>query len=164
MNLYGFAGGDPVNYDDPLGLCPPGDDDCEKTAKDVQTTTERVQRRVRQWNDAVQAGDEDESSQGHLQQLNNDKSHLQKLLNKLDECDDDDQFKGSKQNALDALGLPVKAGPGRYPTKKQIPRFGLMNFAPDQTARLNPNNARALGVAAGGGLLLYLGALFFAAP
>jgi RHS repeat-associated protein len=22
MNLYGFAGGDPVNYDDPFGLCP----------------------------------------------------------------------------------------------------------------------------------------------
>jgi len=23
MNLYGFAGGDPVNFSDPLGLCPP---------------------------------------------------------------------------------------------------------------------------------------------
>jgi RHS repeat-associated protein len=23
MNLYGFAGGDPVNYSDPFGLCPP---------------------------------------------------------------------------------------------------------------------------------------------
>src|SRR3712207_1175808 len=22
MNLYGFAGGDPVNYSDPFGLCP----------------------------------------------------------------------------------------------------------------------------------------------
>ncbi|CAN5907948.1 hypothetical protein BH11GEM2_BH11GEM2_34980 [soil metagenome] len=23
MNLYGFAGGDPVNFSDPFGLCPP---------------------------------------------------------------------------------------------------------------------------------------------
>jgi hypothetical protein len=32
MNLYGFAGGDPVNYSDPFGLCPPKDEntsDCE---------------------------------------------------------------------------------------------------------------------------------------
>jgi RHS repeat-associated protein len=26
LNLYGFAGGDPVNYSDPFGLCPPKDD------------------------------------------------------------------------------------------------------------------------------------------
>jgi RHS repeat-associated protein len=25
MNLYGFAGGDPVDYSDPFGLCPPAD-------------------------------------------------------------------------------------------------------------------------------------------
>ena len=32
MNLYGFGGGDPVNFSDPFGLCPPKDDnvqDCE---------------------------------------------------------------------------------------------------------------------------------------
>lgn len=29
MNLYGFAGGDPVNYADPFGLCPDGDPECE---------------------------------------------------------------------------------------------------------------------------------------
>jgi RHS repeat-associated protein len=23
LNVYGFAGGDPVNYSDPYGLCPP---------------------------------------------------------------------------------------------------------------------------------------------
>jgi hypothetical protein len=27
MNLYGFAGGDPVNFSDPFGLCPPEDND-----------------------------------------------------------------------------------------------------------------------------------------
>jgi hypothetical protein len=27
MNLYGFAAGDPVNFSDPLGLCPPEDHD-----------------------------------------------------------------------------------------------------------------------------------------
>ncbi len=27
MNLYGFAGGDPVNFSDPFGLCPPQDRD-----------------------------------------------------------------------------------------------------------------------------------------
>ena len=35
MNLYGFAGGDPVNFSDPFGLCPPKDDnhfDCEGSA------------------------------------------------------------------------------------------------------------------------------------
>ena len=26
LNLYGLAGGDPVNYNDPFGLCPPDDD------------------------------------------------------------------------------------------------------------------------------------------
>ena len=26
MNVYGFAGGDPVNFSDPFGLCPPKDD------------------------------------------------------------------------------------------------------------------------------------------
>jgi RHS repeat-associated protein len=31
FNLYGFAGGDPVNYSDPFGLCRyPGDPDCAK--------------------------------------------------------------------------------------------------------------------------------------
>src|SRR5206468_7456463 len=25
LNLYGFAGGDPVNFSDPFGLCPPKD-------------------------------------------------------------------------------------------------------------------------------------------
>jgi len=34
LNLYGFAGGDPVNFSDPFGLCPPQDDnwgpDCER--------------------------------------------------------------------------------------------------------------------------------------
>jgi RHS repeat-associated protein len=29
MNLYGFAGGDPVNFSDPFGLCPDGDPLCE---------------------------------------------------------------------------------------------------------------------------------------
>lgn len=28
MNLYGYAGGDPVNYSDPFGLCPIPADDC----------------------------------------------------------------------------------------------------------------------------------------
>ena len=27
LNLYGFAGGDPINFSDPFGLCPPEDDD-----------------------------------------------------------------------------------------------------------------------------------------
>jgi RHS repeat-associated protein len=34
LNLYGFANGDPVNFSDPFGLCPPQDDnwgpDCER--------------------------------------------------------------------------------------------------------------------------------------
>jgi len=130
MNLYGFASGDPVNYSDPFGLCPPGDKECEEEAQQVQETTDRVRRRVRQWNNAVQGGDEDESSQGHLQQLNNDKRALQKQLDKLNKCDDDDQFKGTKQAAQDALSLPVKAGPGRYPTKRDIPRFQPMALPP----------------------------------
>jgi len=32
LNLYGFANGDPINFSDPFGLCPPEDDnldDCE---------------------------------------------------------------------------------------------------------------------------------------
>lgn len=28
MNLYGFAGGDPINFSDPFGLCPPGHTAC----------------------------------------------------------------------------------------------------------------------------------------
>ena len=33
LNAYGFAGGDPVNYSDPFGLCPPQDNvnDCATT-------------------------------------------------------------------------------------------------------------------------------------
>jgi len=27
LNLYGFAGGDPINYSDPFGLCPPEDNE-----------------------------------------------------------------------------------------------------------------------------------------
>jgi len=30
LNLYGFAGGDPVNFSDPFGLCKEGDTDCER--------------------------------------------------------------------------------------------------------------------------------------
>jgi hypothetical protein len=36
MNLYGFAGGDPVNFSDPFGLCPPNNrdlTDCELVQK-----------------------------------------------------------------------------------------------------------------------------------
>ena len=36
MNLYGYAGGDPVNFSDPFGLCPPDDNnqsDCQNDAK-----------------------------------------------------------------------------------------------------------------------------------
>jgi len=29
MNLYGFAGGDPVNFSDPMGLCPPDSVACQ---------------------------------------------------------------------------------------------------------------------------------------
>ena len=29
LNLYGFAGGDPINFSDPFGLCPEGEDDFE---------------------------------------------------------------------------------------------------------------------------------------
>ena len=28
LNLYGFAGGDPINFSDPFGLCREGDEDC----------------------------------------------------------------------------------------------------------------------------------------
>ena len=36
MNAYGYAGGDPVNFSDPFGLCPPEDnntDDCQSDPK-----------------------------------------------------------------------------------------------------------------------------------
>jgi RHS repeat-associated protein len=32
LNLYGFANGDPVNFSDPFGLCPPADDNFEDCA------------------------------------------------------------------------------------------------------------------------------------
>jgi RHS repeat-associated protein len=32
LNVYGFAEGDPVNFDDPFGLCPPRDDDLSDCA------------------------------------------------------------------------------------------------------------------------------------
>jgi hypothetical protein len=39
MNLYGFAGGDPVNFSDPLGLCPEGvQADSAKNTGSRQTT------------------------------------------------------------------------------------------------------------------------------
>ena len=34
MNLYGFAGGDPVNFNDPFGLCPPKDSNTSDCAND----------------------------------------------------------------------------------------------------------------------------------
>lgn len=41
MNLYGFAGGDPVNFSDPFGLCPdPKDPHCTDTPL-VEVTTNR---------------------------------------------------------------------------------------------------------------------------
>ena len=45
MNLYGFAGGDPVNFSDPFGLCPPKDQntsDCrypdDRPLEEITTT------------------------------------------------------------------------------------------------------------------------------
>jgi RHS repeat-associated protein len=35
LNVYGFAGGNPVSYSDPFGLCPPADSDVQ-TCADVQ--------------------------------------------------------------------------------------------------------------------------------
>jgi uncharacterized protein RhaS with RHS repeats len=32
LNLYGFAGGDPVNFSDPFGLCPPEDNNVQDCA------------------------------------------------------------------------------------------------------------------------------------
>jgi RHS repeat-associated protein len=36
MNLYGFAGGDPVNYSDPFGLCPPYNKNTADCSPEVQ--------------------------------------------------------------------------------------------------------------------------------
>ena len=35
MNLYGFAGGDPVNFSDPFGLCPDKDDPACTTGQQI---------------------------------------------------------------------------------------------------------------------------------
>jgi len=35
MNLYGFAGGDPVNFSDPYGLCPPCQDQSAAEGQEV---------------------------------------------------------------------------------------------------------------------------------
>ena len=43
LNLYGFGGGDPVNYSDPYGLCPPSDTnllDCPGIKQVVEVTTQ----------------------------------------------------------------------------------------------------------------------------
>jgi peptidoglycan LD-endopeptidase CwlK len=39
MNLYGFAGGDPVNFTDPFGLCPECKDHNEKMLKGLTPET-----------------------------------------------------------------------------------------------------------------------------
>jgi len=42
LNLYGFAGGDPINFDDPFGLCDNDKDD----PKDCRTTTPAEGREI----------------------------------------------------------------------------------------------------------------------
>jgi hypothetical protein len=44
MNLYGFAGGDPVSFSDPVGLCPPKDKPChDQTAAEGKALVGRAQ-------------------------------------------------------------------------------------------------------------------------
>jgi hypothetical protein len=43
MNLYGFANGDPINFSDPFGLCPPEDTDLS----DCSTATEEDRELLR---------------------------------------------------------------------------------------------------------------------
>jgi RHS repeat-associated protein len=129
LNTYGFAAGDPVSYSDPYGLCktlPDGsvDPECEARARRTEELTKEVTRRVNQWNAAIRSSittGRDFSSGGHLTALQNDKRGLQRMLDLLTECDDDDDFTGTRSAAEAALQMPMLLGPARYARKEDIP-------------------------------------------
>lgn len=58
MNLYGFAGGDPVNYTDPFGLYAM---DVEYKDKQTQDEVESLRKRSKTFDKAVQALEDDHS-------------------------------------------------------------------------------------------------------
>ena len=70
MNLYGFAGGDPVNFSDPFGLCPPKNED----KSDCAMGTEAGEQATEYWADKAAgasnvASEKAYSLMGHLSAL-----------------------------------------------------------------------------------------------
>ena len=124
VNLYGFADGDPVTYGDPFGFCktlPDGstDPECERKARDLERTKDTLNRRINEWNEAVRTGT---SSLGHLRAVSQARVPVERLLRQLENCDDDDDFKGLRDAAAATLAQPIQRGPGQYPDKRSIPR------------------------------------------
>jgi RHS repeat-associated protein len=110
VNDYGFANGDPVSFSDPFGLVP-----CPDRIAALRTRVATIRNRVADYLNAAGRGIND---QNHFDKIDEE---IQGFNNDLDAyhrdkrgCDDDDDFRGLKQEGVQLENTPRPAPVMRY--------------------------------------------------
>ncbi len=90
LNLYGYVGGDPINFSDPFGLSP-----CSDLVKSIERQTQMFLKEYRKYLHFHNRG---RSNEGHFQETNNFRRGIENRLRDYDDkkCDDDDDSDGFK--------------------------------------------------------------------
>ncbi len=149
LSLYGFAGGDPINFSDPFGLKP-----CDERALDIRRRVNEMGRRTAEYIDAFKRGEADAD---HLKKIQEQRDGFNKDLDKYhrDGCsDDDNDFRGMRQEGLGLIRLPL---PSPQLNRNPHRRPSYYPVQPD-ALRVDPNAVRdgAAALTIGGLLMWFL--------
>ncbi len=126
MNLYAYAGNNPMAFSDPFGLRP-----CSEIRQAIRKRIDNMRRRVRQYKDAWNKGDADQQHLGQLEGVRDGYGDEKKEYEQ-EKCYDDDDHDDFKKNIqvgdqLQRVALPapqLKYNPTkrpRVPVDKSIP-------------------------------------------